>query len=313
MSFFQSETYYKLLKGLPGLEPFIFIGRDPGENRVHLVTGMRQFDLRKMKRVFTSRVIIIGEPSFLSLCITELSRRRDWQFREQTGGSSVYTELRLTEPPKDLNLISLLPYTLVQNNLNILVDTTLSEEILFSRISNSKNRQVQSSLKAGAVVRPARSEDEVKTFYNITRELYRYKVKKPLIPEEIFLRIFRDQDAGKVLLVMFRDRVVGGILCPFVSKDVMYEWYIAGLDTEMKQHKVYPSVLLTWEAIRFASANGFRQFNFMGAGVSGQPYGARDFKMQFGGKLVDTPRYIFVHKPVLYMLGKLAIRLGLGS
>ena len=313
MSFFQSEIYYNLLKGLPGLEPFIFRGQEPAGNHVNWVTGIRHYNTGSIKRLFTSRVIIIGEPSFLSLSTTELSRRTDWQFRKQTEGSCIYTELRLLEPPKDSGSIALLPYSFIHHYLNIFIDTTLSAELLFSGISVSKRRQVQSSLNAGAIVRQAGSEEEVKIFYQITRELYRKKIKKPLISEEVFLRLFRDKDAGVVLVVIFNDNIVGGMLCPYFEKDEMYEWYIAGQDDEMKMHKVYPSVLVTWEAIRFASASGFRRFNFMGAGISGRQYGARDFKMQFGGELVDAPRYIFVHKPLLYKLGKLAIRLGLGN
>ena len=312
MSFFQSETYYRLLNDIPGLGTFIFHFNEPGGNKVNLETGIHHYVGSRIKRLFTSRVVIIGEPSLLPLGTTELSQRADWQFKKQTGGSCIYTELRLIEPPKDPGLIAMLPYSYIQNNLNILVDTTLPAEVLFSRLSCSKRRQVLSSLKAGAVVRPAKSEEEVKAFYKITSDLYRRKVKKPLIPEEVFLRFFRNKVAGEVLLVIFNDRVVGGMVCPFFAKDEIYEWYISGLDASMKQHKVYPSVLVTWEAIRFASANGFCQFNFMGAGKSGQPYGVRDFKMRFGGKLVEAPRYIFVHKPFLYKLGKLAIRLGLG-
>lgn len=312
MSFFQSETYYKLLSDLPGLGTFIFNFQSPDGNRVNFETGMHHYIGSKIKRLFTSRIVIIGEPAFLPLWTTELADRADWQFRQQTGGSCIYTELRFIEPPKDPGLVARLPYSFIHNYLNILVDTTLPAEVLYSGLSDSKKRQVQSSLNAGAMVRPALNEEEVKAFYKITRALYQKKVKKPLIPEEVFLRLFRDKTAGQVLLVIFNGKVVGGMLCPYYGKDEMYEWYISGLDSQMKKHKVYPSVLVTWEAIRFASDHGFRQFNFMGAGKTGQPYGVRDFKMRFGGKLVEVPRLIFVHKPFLYKLGKLAIRLGLG-
>jgi len=309
VSFFQSEKYYNLLKGLPHIEPFIFRPHNSNGDLVNLITGIHYNYISAIKRLFASRIVIIGEPA----SATKLQSNIDWQFRKQTKwNNSIYTELRLIEPPKNLNFIAQLPYSFVSNYMNILVDTTLSPEKLFSNLSNSKKRQVSSSLNAGAVVRPAQSEEEVKDFYKITNELYKKKIKKPLIPQEVFLRIFRDKSLGEVLLVYFDNKVVGGMLCPFYEKDEIYEWYIASLDLEMKTYKVYPSVLVTWEVIKYASENGFRQFNFMGAGKQSNYYGVREFKMQFGGKLVEAPRYFFIHKPLLYKLGKFAIRMGLG-
>ncbi len=159
----------------------------------------------------------------------------------------------------------------------------------------------------------AGTEEEVESFYRILEDLYTGKIKKPLLQKEVFLRIFRNKNIGEIFVVLFNKQVVGGMLCPFDKKNEMYEWYIGCLDEEMKQYKVYPSVLVTWEAIKYASIHGFKRFNFMGAGIKGKPYGVRDFKMQFGGKLVDAPRYIFVHNPLLYKIGRLAIQLGLGS
>ncbi|MFZ4523557.1 MAG: hypothetical protein ACOYNC_17780 [Bacteroidales bacterium] len=197
------------MNDIPGLGTFIFHFHEPGGNKVNLGTGIHHYIGSKIKRLFTSRVIIIGDLSILPLGTIELSRRADWQFKKQTGGSSIYTEFRLIEPPKDPGLIELLPYSFIQNNLNIPVDTTRPPEALFSRLSCSKRCQVLSSIKSGAVVRPAESDEEVKAFYKITSDLYRKKVRKPLIPEDVFLRFFRDKAAGEVLLVIFNDRVVG--------------------------------------------------------------------------------------------------------
>jgi serine/alanine adding enzyme len=313
MSFFQSESFVNLLQGIEGAEPFIFRGSSKKEGMTEKLVGVCYFSKNKLKRLFTSRILINGEPCSLEFFRNELPERSDWRFGESTGRSVIYTELRFFEPPSDPELLKSLPYSTVQHYLNILVDTTQPSEALFAAVSNSKKRQILASKKSGAIVRPAQTEDEIKQFYIIIRNLYRTRVKKPLIPEEIFYRIFHDKNSGVVLLAIFQEKVIGGMLCPFQAGVEMCEWYVAGMDQEMKPFYVYPSVLLTWEAIRYASEHGFRQFNFMGAGVAGKQYGTRDFKMQFGGSLVDAPRYFFVHKPFLFMLGRLAIRFGLGS
>ncbi len=313
MSFFQSPAYYELMKELSEGEPFHQRLKSSAGDQSVILTGVRVANGGKFKKYFTSRIVIIGEPFTATNENLDTDNTIDWQFRKQPGGKSIYTEFRLLEPPGNKVFFHSLPFTFCLPYLNILIDTTPSVPDLYSNLSASKKRQVQSSKKAGAFVRAAGNEKEVESFYRILKELYTDKIKKPLIAEEVLMRVFRDKSIGEILLVVFNEKIIGGMLCPVFEKQEMYEWYIGCKDDEMKKHKVYPSVLVTWEAIKYASIHGFKRFNFMGAGIKGKPYGVRDFKMQFGGKLVDAPRYIFVHKPFLYKLGKLAVRLGLGE
>ena len=46
----------------------------------------------------------------------------------------------------------------------------------------------------------------------------------------------------------------------------------------------------------------------MGAGVPGVPYGVRDFKAEFGGEMVEHGRFLNVRKPLLYAIGKIAVK-----
>jgi len=41
-------------------------------------------------------------------------------------------------------------------------------------------------------------------------------------------------------------------VCPILQRKVIYEWYVCGLDREIKD--VYPSILATWAAIDYAVA-----------------------------------------------------------
>jgi lipid II:glycine glycyltransferase (peptidoglycan interpeptide bridge formation enzyme) len=301
------------MKGIKGSEPFFYRETTPGGETGSMITGIRNAGGGSLKRYFTSRVVILGEPHFSNQVKSKLQKTSDWQFTDKLKNNSIYTELRLLEPVVNKAAIQSVPYTHCIPYLNILVDTTPAAETLYSNLSSTKKRQVQSAVKAGATVRKAESEEEVEIFYQLLQKLYREKIKKPLLAKEVFLRIYRNKSLGEIFLVFYNKRIVGGMLCPVFEKKEMYEWYIAGLDDEMKKHKVFPSVLLTWEVIKYASQNGYSRFNFMGAGIKGKYYGVRDFKLQFGGKLVDAPRYIIVHKPMLYRLGKLAVKLGFGS
>ena len=84
-----------------------------------------------------------------------------------------------------------------------------------------------------------------------------------------------DAGFGKVFLISYEGRIIGGIMCPFFPGKGVYEWYVCGLDEEYKSSGVYPSVLATWAAIDFAMCNDFELFDFMGVGIPGVPYGVR--------------------------------------
>jgi hypothetical protein len=47
----------------------------------------------------------------------------------------------------------------------------------------------------------------------------------------------------------------------------------------------------------------------MGAGKPDIPYGVRDFKMEFGGELVEHGRFLCVRKPLLYWIGELGVKI----
>ncbi len=65
--------------------------------------------------------------------------------------------------------------------MNYLVDTT-DEGIVKSRMSKSKLRQVRKAMESGAEIIEPENVDQVKEFYNILFNLYKYSVKKPLPP-----------------------------------------------------------------------------------------------------------------------------------
>jgi len=50
-------------------------------------------------------------------------------------------------------------------------------------------------------------------------------------------------------------------------------------------------------------------FNFGGAGKPGQPYGPREFKKDFGGKLVEYGRHHLVLSPLRYKILEFGLKL----
>lgn len=186
-----------------------------------------------------------------------------------------------------------------KKHLNFHIDCS-DKEAMWERLSETRKRQVRKAIKSGVTIKSEGvSELEIRDFYRILSDLYRTKVKTPLFPEAFFLDAHR-QGIAKYLLIKHEGKVIGGMMI-VSSSNCVYEWYICGLDAEYKDQ--YPSVMATWAAMEYANRHGLARFDVMGAGEPDVPYGVRDFKAEFGGKLVEHGRFLYVNKPLLYRFG----------
>ena len=172
-------------------------------------------------------------------------------------------------------------------------------------MSEQRIRQVKKAVKNGTEICEAQSEQEIRDWYQILQQLYREKVRTPLFSEEFFLRFYRE-NRGIYILVKFQGKVIGGMMCPILNNKAIYEWYVCGLDEEYRE--LYPSVMATYTAIEYAKHNHISLLDFMGAGTPDIPYGVRDFKMEFGGELVEYGRFLCIRKPLLYKIGELGVK-----
>ena len=187
-----------------------------------------------------------------------------------------------------------------QPHLNIQVTCNAAHNMSEQRI-----RQVKKALKNGVEICQAQSEADIKAWYQILQQLYRKKVRTPLWNEDFFLQFYRD-GVGKYLLVKHEGKIIGGMMCPILEGKTIYEWYVCGLDEDFRE--CYPSVVATYAAIEYAKEHGLPLFDFMGAGKPDIPYGVRDFKMEFGGEVIEYGRYLHVCKLLLYTIGKIGVK-----
>ncbi|MEY2763832.1 MAG: hypothetical protein RLZZ205_256, partial [Bacteroidota bacterium] len=183
---------------------------------------------------------------------------------------------------------------------NFIVPTT-DGEVMWSRVSESRRRQLKKAEKAGAYVANPKDEKEVKSFYKILSQLYSKKVKKPLPGYDLFRHYF-ELDNRNFVLVYLKGEVIGGILCPFLESVGIYEFYVAGLDQDFKD--CYPSAMATYGAMEQGNRLGIPMFDFMGGGSPNEGYGVREFKSRFGGNQVEWGRWLLVKNKFLYQLGK---------
>ncbi len=193
------------------------------------------------------------------------------------------------------------PHLNVQLNLK----NKTTEEIL-AGMQYNRRREIKMSLKEGALVKEATSTSEVESLYFIVSELYKQKVHLPVPALDFFINLFKST-IGKIFIVYHAEKVIGGAFCIYMPGNSIYTLYYAGLRDY--HNKIFPTHLAIWGAINFGLENHLNMVDFMGAGKPDVPYGVREYKLKFGGELVEHGRFVYVFNPFLYKLGKFGIRL----
>lgn len=304
---FQQQSMFRFYSALKNYNPFFVVVENEGQIIATLL-GVIIKEKNIVPAFLVSRCLIIGEAEFFS-DVTEKAAIYELlldKIDKTYGKKCLFVEWRNVNENESLSPIfekksySYFPWYNVVNELN---------DDSWHNIKSPKRRQVQKGLKNGAKIIEASHENQIKEFYLILKHLY-HNIKKPLPDYEFFSNFFYDfcqNKKGVYLLIEFEGKIIGGMMCPFSSKNTMYEWYIGSLNKEYKS--LYPGVLCTYAAIDYGTRNGFKQFDFMGAGQRNVSYGVRNFKLTFGGKLTETCRWKKINFPLLYKIAMLANKL----
>ena len=334
-TWFQSPEAYELFASLPEMfTPFAFgvVGKPESDSGQIIEATLRGVcvgyvtkEKSRLRQFFTRRAIILGGPSLAEDAtdeeVTALLSTLNAQL--STLNAPIYIEIRnFNDYSRWRGAIEAAGFS-YQPHLNFHVDCT-DKQKMWERLSDNRKRQIKKgdtppaplsegrgmpnpepSLKGGEKEGKDVSEQDVREWYGILQELYRTKVKTPLLPVEFFVQAYK-QGVGHFLLIRHEGKIIGGSMV-VKSSDAVYEWYECGMNAAYKEQ--YPSVMATWAGMQYAHEQGCARYDMMGAGVPGVPYGVRDFKSEFGGTLVEHGRWLYVAKPWLYAIGKAGVEM----
>jgi len=301
---FQSHAMYNFFMSIDNYFPVVLAAFDGKDNLKGILLAATIKESDGIKGSLSKRCIVWSGPLVLDDSNTVLNLLLN-TLNKFVGKKTIYTEIRNNFDNKNFTEKFISNGYRYVDHLNFIVSISTVEENK-KKLSSSKRRQINKSLKNGAKIIMAENLEQVQGFYELLSNLYSIKVKKPLPSFNFFKQFYLCNNLGKYFLILYEDNIVGGIMCP-IYKDTIYEWYICGEDEKYKE--IYPSVLATWAPIDYAANNGLEYLDFMGAGKPDEDYGVRKFKSQFGGELVNYGRFLKINKPVLYRLGKAGLKL----
>lgn len=305
-TWFQTNEAYEFFKSLSFLDEFIIAVENDGVLK-GLVVGFIQKDGGRIKQYFSRRAIINGGPLLadditekeLSLLLAAI--------KDLLKGKTIYIEFRNYNDYNRWRDVFEQNGFMYEPHYDVIVDTS-SIETLNGRLDRNRRRNIKKAVENGIIIDKNPSENDIRAFYCILEELYKTKVKTPLYPYEFFIRLRELPSSLYCIAKAPDDMIIGGLVCITFEGKAVYAWYACGEDGQYKN--LSPSVMSNYAGICHAAENGFSRFDFMGAGKPDDGgYGVRDFKLKFGGDLVEYGRFKYISSKFLYSIGVLGVKL----
>lgn len=224
-------------------------------------------------------------------------------YAQETRGAVLFTELR--------NLSDMSPVQPIleacgfrhEDHLNYLIDLDQNSEEILMRMSRRTRKQIRRSLRQGTViVEELYQIEQVSVWYGLLQQTYA-SAKVPLAGRTLFEAAFDIlHPRGMIKYLLARvDEVPVAVSAELTYGETVYGWY-SGVDRTYAS--LVPNELLMWHILRWGAENGYRIYDFGGAGKPDEEYGVRDFKAKFGGRLVNFGRNTLVSSPRLLPLSR---------
>lgn len=305
-TWFQTQEAYAFFESLSFVESFAYAVEVEGRLK-GVIVGYIQKDGGKIKQFFSKRAIVLGGPllsdditddefGFLLKALKNGLRKKVIfiemrNFNDYSSWQSVYSHFGFA----------------YEAHYDVQVDTS-SMEVVTGKLDRNRKRNIKKALENGIVIDENPTADDLKQYYLMLDELYTTKVKTPLFPFEFFEKL---RSCPSSLFIMAKDpggHLLSGLVCVLFDNRAVYAWMACGDDANNRL--LSPSVMANYAGICYSAEHGISRFDFMGAGKPDDGgYGVRDFKLKFGGELVEFGRNVYICNRLLFGIGKLGVKI----
>lgn len=304
---FQTPEIFDVYRTSKKHEPIIVCCYNIEDNKLNgLMLSVIQKEHRGWIGKFSSRSIIWGGPlvkddskNILDLILKE--------YNNIISKKAVYSQFRNLYDTKNLISIFELNKYKFEEHLNILIDLTKTNEQLWKETHSKRRNEIRKANKQNVNVVLINNIDIIEESYNILKEVYNC-AKLPLYDKYFFLKAFNflnEKQMIKVFGAFYNNKLIG-TLWAFIYNGVIYDWFAGSFSEYYNKN---PNDIIPWEVFKWGTQNGYKLFDFGGAGKPNIQYGVRDYKLKFGGDLVNFGRFENVHKPFLMIIGIFGLKL----
>jgi len=301
---FQTPEMYEVYKNTKNYEP-VFIGvTDNSGEIVGTLLSVIQREFGGPLGILSSRCVTWGGPlikdsllpneknEVLSLILKKLN--------DIVKRKALYMEFRNLWNTNDSRRIFENNGYEWEDHLDILIDLTKSEEALWQQMKRNRKRNIKKAKNYGVSFREATSRSEVYEIINLIKNTYS-RANLFLSDKSLFLsawNILKPKELVNFFYLSFNNNMVSA-RTELLYKNMVYDWYAGTSDDGYKYHF---NDYIVWAIWLWAKDNGYSIFDFGGAGNPNKPYGPRDFKLRFGGQMVNFGRYKGIYRKITFKL-----------
>ena len=291
---FHTSALIRTMRTTKRHSPFAHAAVDENGTICAMLVAVKVSTLGKWLDSISARSIFYAEPIYVETSIghqgiEKLLKHHDNYMRRRT----LFAEVRpFFEPPTEENPLITEKYALI-GYLNYELELNRPEEQLFAGLDSKCRNNIRSTMRLGLTVCEVEPTNEIDRFYAVVSESFRGS-KVPLADRSLFESAFREMTSPLCrLFIVEYEGEVAAAACFLAYKGRVVYWYAGA-----KRIKgVAAMAMLLWEAMTKYSKEGYKVFDFAGAGWEGEEYGPGKFKAKFGGVLTNFGRYRKVYSP----------------
>jgi hypothetical protein len=247
-------------------------------------------------RLLSTRAIVYGgvlcEPSAAGRAALDVLLS---EYKHHVPAPVVFTELRNQSDTADLQPVLIDHCFCYEDHLDYLIDLGQSPDDLWHNLHRTRKQNIRAAEREGVVIEPVTAPEQVAELYAVLVAIYHH-INIPLPDESLFRAAFAELGPrGMINMLIARiDGHAAGALVNLLYKGRLITWY-GGSDRTRGPNCA--NEMLNWHSICWARECGYTVYSFGGAGKPDEPYGPREYKARFGGRLVNFGRNVCVHAP----------------
>ncbi len=301
---FQTYEMFDIYKKTEKFEPIFIAVLDDKNEIAGSLLAVIQKEHSGFKGIFSARTIVWGGP-LIKNNNTEILDYILKEFKRRVMGKSIYSQFRnLWNWNADAKGIFSKNGFIFEDHLDIIIDLNKTEEQLWSNFSRDRKKSIKKS-ETFLHVEELNMEKNFDAIYSLIKKVYN-RIKLPLPSSVFFYNSMTILNKNYLKAFgAYKESSLVGVRLVLCYKSMIYDWYAAADDNYLEYR---PNDILPWSAIKWGVINKYEVFDFGGAGKPNIPYGVREYKLKFGGNLVNYGRFELIHKPGLYRFGKYSLQ-----
>lgn len=189
-------------------------------------------------------------------------------------------------------------------------DLDREEEVLLGEVYADYRKNIRKAMKAGVQIKSG--TEYLDTSYNLVADTLKRSDLKHKNYDDFKRSMLGLGENVRIFIAEHEGVVQACMVAPF-SEHSAYSWY-SGTITQPVKGAMH---LLQWEAMRQFHEMGVKRFNFTGVRINpekgSKQEGIMNFKMRFGGKLVQGYMWKYAFRPLKFAAYSLAARLLMGG